>query len=250
MTDLMPEVAREVESPPASGCTADKHGRSEHAWQRWGCRCPAAVAAHERRNEQKREGNIRLPAQVDEDGRCVARTHDSARAWRRGCRCPESIAKHTAALQREREKGRGPQYAPPWEFWRGPDMRVYRWNLFLLMHSFLGDEPTRGELIAAVHILTGSPSRRDAGMTAAEMATILKVSRVEIWNAGDDIRRFRKDRWRRRLADVKLRAHRRGRAVERGRGHDRSGHPVHPWWLALAYDRMTSTPKPPEVRDA
>jgi hypothetical protein len=104
-------------------------------------------------------------------------------------------------------------------------MRVYRWNLFLMLHSFLADKPTRGERVAATYILARTPNRRGTGMnTPTEIATTLGISRAEVWNALEDIRHFREVRHRRRLADVGLRELRRQRAIDAGRQHDRSGH--------------------------
>lgn len=229
MTDLMPEIARQERTEVEPECTAEKHGRSNHAWLK-GCRCPGAVAAHERRKMQNRASNRRLPAQVDADGNCIAERHDSARAYRRGCRCPESVAKYEQQLQRERVGD------PPWEYWRGAGTRVYRWNLFLAVHGFCAEPLNRGELMAAVHILLATPNRYGTGLnTITDVATILDVHRADVWKATEEIRRRRARRDRRRLADVKLREYRRTLAIARGREHDLSGHKPH---------RVTCAPNP------
>jgi hypothetical protein len=179
---------------------------------------------------------------VDEQGNCIAADHGpSERAFRRGCRCEGTVEVHEEALKAQRRASYARRKPPrPWEFWRGPDMKVYRWNLFLLVHGFLADEPTRGERIAAVYLLTGSPNRYGTGINnRSDIAQIINWDPRKVAHIQCHIKRSREVRHKRRLADVKLRAYRRELAVERGRGHDRSGHPIHPWWLALAYDQMT-----------
>jgi len=214
VTDLMPQ-AEQV-------CTAKKHGRSNHAWAN-GCRHPEAVAAHERVKERNRRSNVRLPAQLDANGNCIAEKHGSARAYRRGCRCSEAIAKNQQATRQERTG------APPWKYWRGADARVYRWNLFLAVHGFCGEPLNRGEMMAAVHLLMKSPNSNGTGLkSVADVASTLRVHRADVWKATENIRRCRADRDLRRLADVKLREHRRRIAVAAGREYDRSGHKPRP----------------------
>jgi hypothetical protein len=226
VTDLMPEVAREART-----CTARRHTATHSAWQD-GCRCPGAEAAHDRYKAIRRERNRHRPAQLDEHGNCVAAMHrPSTTAYRRGCRCPGSIEAHERELETERAAAARRRPYEPWKPFRGPDMRVSRWNLFLLLHGF-PDSPTKAERIAAVRILAGR------GLDNARTARVIGVTEATVQNLKDAALQLRADRDQRRAGDAALREHRRRQAIERGRGHDASGHPMHPWWRLMAYERI------------
>lgn len=226
--------------PQVETCTAVRHGVTRVDW-RAGCRCPGAHEAHEQRGHDRRHRNRYLPAQVDAEGNCTAERHGpSARAWRRGCRCPETIARHDADLARNRAAlaAKRPT-VHPWTRWRGPDRVVGRWNLFALLHGIV-DAPTLGERVAAVRILARMPNRWSSGINDnLDIAAVIGEDNDTVRHLKETSVRWRKNRHKRRLADVKLREHRRAQAIARGHAHDASGHPLHPWWLALAYDRMT-----------
>lgn len=219
MTDVMPDAAEAETSEPV--CTAERHGTGRRAYG-WGCRCAAAEAAHRRHLDKCRERNAHLPAQLDDEGNCIAKNHGpSDRAWRIGCRCPGSVTAHQEYLERHRPAPK----TQPWDRWRGPDMRVNLMNLFMLLHG-VPDSPTTAEFIAAVRILSRTPNRYGTGINDnTEIAHIIGETPDRVRRLKESAKRLAQRRDKRRLADVKLRAHRRAAAVARGRGHDRSGHP-------------------------
>jgi hypothetical protein len=202
-------------------CTAARHAATEYAYSEGGCRCPGARTAH-RAHLDRRRGRTRMQdPKVDEQGNCVAERHGpSEYAYRQGCRCPGSVAAYEAMRERDREIARAKHAekaereqaaADPREHWRGPDMRVNRTNLVLLLSGFV-DRPTRGERIAAVHRLARTGNRFGTGLNDnVEIAARIGVSRETVRTLKAEIEGLRINRTQRRLADVRWRARRAAR---------------------------------------
>lgn len=224
MTDLLPETARAtvVIDEPDPACEATYHAATHSAWQR-GCRCPAAVDAHDEFRVRRRAKNKHQPAAVDEDGNCVAAWHGmSELAWKRGCRCAGSIADHERHLAVIRARHR--RKSDPRKPWRGPEQRVNALHLWMLVRG-LRDEPTYGEELAAVYILMRRGNRAGTGiMQTKEIAERIGVSDTKVRSLKETIQNRRASRTNRRRADAQWKQIQREKAIEQGRGHDRSGH--------------------------
>lgn len=270
MTDLMPAREMPMEKAlhgrrylrdPAGNCTSPRrHGPSQGAWQE-GCRCPAALEAHrawlDRERENKAERDRHKPPAIDDQGRCIAGVHGTASAYRRhGCRCPQAVAEYRT--YRSKYIARGARNRRSWTYvlshdprkrWRGPDSHVDRINLLLLMGGVI-DNPTVTERMVAAIRLTRMPNRWGTGInTPKEVAAIIgEQSGDRITSLLERRDRLRGQRTDRRLADARWRQARRERAVAHGRGHDASGHPLHPLWVAAGYVALADfAPNPPAV---
>jgi hypothetical protein len=219
MTDLMERAEVEqrphrqrVLRDPAGSCTNKRHGASKTAWN-VGCRCPAAIKAHDEYEARRR---VTLPAQVDENGRCVAAKHNSAAAYKEaGCRCPAAIARREEVRQAVaiRNAERQARREIPRGRWRAPNMRVNRISLQMLLAGF-PDSPTVGEKNAAVAILSkrGGPT----GLyNSTEIAQRIGVDPNTVRSISARIKRLAETRAERRLADVKYKAKLVARAKER-----------------------------------
>lgn len=243
---------RYVRDPDGDCDNGTRHGPTEAA-HREGCRCPQALAAHadylaRRRTRDNRQAP---PAPKAPDGSCTALGHGTESAYRRrGCRCEDAIkayhtAKERARIRHMRKRILTCQYDPRIP-WRGPDHRVSRFNLLLLMGGFV-DNPTLGERTVAALRLSRMPHRFGQWInTPDDVARIIgEYDGHQVTKLIARVERLRASRTRRRLADAWWRAARAERVTLVGRGHGRDGHPIHPLWMAAAYVALTdSAPNP------
>jgi hypothetical protein len=215
---------RRVGTPrdPAGNCTNDTHGITRGAYDR-GCRCPAARAGRDAYVAARR---VRMPAQVDTDGNCTAARHDSDGAYlMAGCRCAVSIRRHAEvqlranernARRRERDQAKAIKAdLQPGRF-RGPNMRVDRTSLLMLLSGFV-DSPTAGERIAAVAILS-QRGHRTGLYDNTEIGQRIGVDRDSVRRIKARIKQLATLRTERRLADAKWKAVRVARARARRSG--------------------------------
>jgi hypothetical protein len=220
MTDLMERAEVDEQRPhrqrvlrdPAGACTNKRHGASKTAWN-VGCRCPAAIKAHDEYEARRR---VTMPAQVDESGRCVAAKHGSAAAYKEaGCRCPTAVVRREEVRQAVsiRNAARRARQAIPRGRWRAPNMRVDRTNLRLLLSGFV-DSPTVGEKNAAVAILSKRGGRTGL-YNSTEIAQRIGVDPNTVRSISARIKRLAETRAERRLADVKYKARLVARAREK-----------------------------------
>lgn len=212
MTDMLerpaPLVSFRRRNPRQEGsdCANAYHGRNDAAYRR-GCRCPAAIAAH----DAPRPPRLRkpLPAAIGDDGRCVAPIHDSYVAFRHGCRCPRSTAAAARAVEIDRRRD------DPRLKWRGPDARVDR-NALLHLLAGYPDLPTPAEIHAAVAILSRRGVPSGTGLfSRGEIAERLGVGTEVVDRARRRMERLAGQRAERRLADVRFKAMRAERARAR-----------------------------------
>ena len=209
-----------------SSCTNDRHGRSQNAW-RLGCRCPGALAAHERRLAYEREHRAAIAAAVraGQEGCPALRHAASENAWTLGCRCAGAVAAH----ERVKERNRINQAArrDPREPWRGAHMQVSEITVqHVAAGLILPGKVNRIEAALAARRLVGTPHRDGTRlMQPLDAAQRLRVDLETIRRYGKMFGDLRKERTQRRLADVIWRERRRAAAVRAGREHDRSGHP-------------------------
>lgn len=209
-------------------CRAERHGSTQHAYIDDGCRCEAARAAYA---AWCRKFKRVMGPQVDTDGNCVAARHGTHYAYRyRGCRCPEAVAlndQKLALARQDRHRRKAPaadlggMHAAPWRGdWRGRDMRVDRIELEMTVAGFRLPV-SYGTRVAAVITLSRIqvPDRdhpfTGRGLYGYEIAERLGVDerlvqRYKAWPA-----KARRQRAARRLADVKDRATKVARAIER-----------------------------------
>lgn len=189
-------------------CPATVHGTA-NARNNKRCKCPEAIAAYNASVARGRPVRRIRPAAVDEQGRCVADRHDSYLAWVEGCRCPTSVEKREQYRAGIREQGRARTGGGrPWHQFRGPQMRVNRVNLILLLSGFV-DNPTYMERVVAANILhrRGLNGRR---LTPGEIGE--RIGGYGSWCVAGYLKRFAElaeKRTERRLADVKRKAARR-----------------------------------------
>jgi hypothetical protein len=200
-------------------CKGRVHSATDFAWHE-GCRHPGALAAHEEALAGNRRDRAAAIEHWRRTGECGARLHDSRRAYDKlGCRC-ELATK----LQREWEHrkrtptgnvGRMPLYGA------SRRLTVGRINLMLLLTG-IQDQPTAGERAVAAHVL----SRRIVSdgpyawrhLHANEIGDRLGVTERTVHRYRRAFKTLRGERHLRRLADVRAKAERVARAIERGRG--------------------------------
>lgn len=214
----------------AAACPAKRHAASNEAW-RQGCRCPQALAAHQSWLHRHRAGggDRMAPAAVDSSGTCRAAMHNTVRAYQRhGCRCEDAARaweqdkrKRSLAKSRKRnlelaqqawhdhvraQRLTGGRFsADPRKPWRGGRMAVSRINLWALIHGYR-DNPTMGELIAAIALLSEcwanvawyEAARR---MNGSEIAHRIGSSEGTVYRLKKRRAELAADRTRRRLAD-------------------------------------------------
>lgn len=192
-------------------CTAEAHGTTDRTWIA-GCRCRAALRAHAALLE-KRRGNCVGPA-VGPDGSCIATQHGTTYAYKvYGCRCDEAVKANRERAKRKRERiaARTPK-ADPRVLWRGPDWRVDRLTLRLLVAGVrMVGTPTRGEMLAAMIVLRGrfrGYGQRPVLNDAHDIAGILGITEKAVQNLDAERKRRRECRARRRAADAEWRARR------------------------------------------
>lgn len=181
-------------------CAADSHGTA-NARHNDGCKCREAIDAYAATIAKRRPVRRVQPAQVDGNGNCVAGKHGSYLAWMAGCRCPAACEKREQVMARK--VWAGPQ---PWHGFRGPQQRVSRVNLLLLLSGFV-DDPTYMERVVAANIL------RRRGRTIVEIGR--RMGGYDTDAVDGYLRRYAElagKRTERRLADVKWKAARVARA--------------------------------------
>lgn len=198
-----------------SPCPGRGHGPTNAAWSR-GCRHLEAIVAHEEW-KLRRKADIRTAvAHFQATGCCGAGIHGTVYAFAHGCRCPEAISANGGnvfRVEQMRVKLRAPRKLNPWREGR---MAVGRTNLWMLVHGFV-DDPTLGERIAATAILSERGSCTGL-YDSREIADRIGVSCPEVVNRyRKRIIELREQRHLRRLADVRDKAARVTRAIERGR---------------------------------
>jgi hypothetical protein len=176
-----------------------------------------------------------MPAQVDAEGNCAAGHHLTHYAYLyHGCRCPGAVTAHNERLQRERAQHRawqerkfvaaGRRFADPWRgVWHDRDMRVDRIDLMMTIAGFRL-AVSFGTRVAAVIVLdrvkVADETRYGRKLYDWEIAERLgigtdsegerAVQRHRAWVA-----KARRERPQRRLADVRDKAVRVARALEK-----------------------------------
>lgn len=212
---------------PGSRCTNERHGRSADAWGR-GCRCPGAIKAHERDLELRRTRQAQRRAAINPTEPCTAPTHSATEsAWANGCRCQAAADAHLRTLKRNRLNHAARRN--PTLKWRGPDMRVSRINLMVIMAG-RPEIGTKMEEILAAHLLLGAPNRMGNGRYGpTEVGERLGISPEVVRKRVRVLDTLRGQRTQRRLADAQWKARRVGKAVTAGRGHDEGGHKMVVW---------------------
>jgi hypothetical protein len=202
-------------------CDARTHGPTNYAWKN-GCRHPGAIAAHDSVLNRYRAERTAKRAEGLRVGHCVAALHHTEQAVSRGCICVSSkrVAQKArrcelAALAKYGETRLPGAMQRSYERFRGPRMRVNRFNLMLLLSGFV-DSPTRGEMVAAVHILTRRGNRAGTGLLNwQEIADRLGVDDAVAHRHQRFIVEARRDRARRRRLDVLMKQLRVDRARQR-----------------------------------
>lgn len=209
-------------TPSNPECTAHRHNPTEDSWAK-GCRCPGAVRAHEVKMAARRieKANLRKLAATAAEFGCTSRAHGTLRMYFDGCRHPEARQKYEDR-QRRRAEARGARRRREqkrslerWLVWRGPERRVSRINLWMLVRGFV-DSPTRAEMLAATIILSRRlvPNPDLGAVTKADIGRRLGVDGGEITRLWAERALAAKNRAQRRLADVRYKAVR----VERAEG--------------------------------
>jgi len=192
-----------IEREAGSDCMAEVHGPSNRAW-RYGCRCTMAVAAHDQFLAEQRERRAQVQAASIAAGKCLATRHGSDDAARNGCVCYRRPKKRPSGVVSQ--SGLAGAYAARYNRFRGPTMKVDRYNLILLLSGIV-DQPTRGEMIAAVHILQRRGNRAGTGLfDAHEIASRLGIDDGQVHRYKRWIKDAIKDRHLRRQVDVQMKA--------------------------------------------
>ena len=175
MTDVIERPQRQWSGGEATDpdCPARRHGTNS-AWRRHGCRCPQAVAAHDRR---------------------LARQRESLAARR-----PRIRAQDLARRRRQCHDSRG--------YWRGPHTRVDRVNLMLLCSGFIDPATTARERMVAALRLSRTGNRAGTGLLeVAEIAERIGCGEKTVrFYLRRMPARLRDSRTKRRLADARWRA--------------------------------------------
>jgi hypothetical protein len=199
--------------PEDPACAARRHNPTHTSWVD-GCRCPGAIAAHNRhliKRAVERDQMRQMAATADTDG-CPAAIHGTIRARLVGCTHPEAERKYQdkqnrksarLAMMRARERQ---DVRNRWLQWHGPDMAVSSINLWMLVRGFR-DSPTLAEQVAAVIIL-GQRGRDTGRLTTAEIAERIGVSSDQVLKLRSIRAQWRTDRTQRRLAEALYRASR------------------------------------------
>ena len=187
-------------------CPATRHGASQHAWRRFRCRCPEAVAAHEA--YLRRDNEIRWARKNGKPvGDCSSKTHrPTVKNYRDGgCRCPATVAtwqrergrqNARAEAERQRHEATIQRAADEWANWR----RVSTITVDLMVAGF-PENPTRAERMVAVMWML-----RLGYWDGPDIATRLHIEETEVDTARADPGRLRRRRTERRLAEVKAKA--------------------------------------------
>jgi len=188
-----------------SDCKNEFHGASDSAWRK-GCRCPRAVAAHQVVIDTGRVHRQAVRQAGREAGKCLADQHGTETALTRGCICvtPAEVRKKAAPQPGRMTAGQRRQFNK----FRGPAMRVDRWNLFLILHGIV-DRPTRAERLAAVVQLSRRGNRAGTGlMNSVEIGQRLGVDDATVHRARRLVIELREQRHVRRWLDAKHKAER------------------------------------------
>jgi DNA-binding CsgD family transcriptional regulator len=199
-------------------CPAATHG-TQSAWKKNRCRCPEAVAAHEAALALKRGAASPKPATVVAlRPDCPSDKHDNQAAYAAGCRCPLAVQRHARRLEVQRlTRLKRKETEDPYSVqkWRGPQTRVSRVNVLLLTTGF-SDSPTTRERQLAIETLYRRGNRYETGfLTAGEIAVRLGITESYVLALRADYRKLASERTARRIADVRAKAARVARALQK-----------------------------------
>lgn len=181
-------------------CGGAVHGTSNRAWRR-GCRCGPALAAHQEVLDRMAAERTRNRAEGLRTGVCACHIHGTDQAVKRGCICVRRQRDVRRAARRASGKLPG-DLQRQYNRFRGPAMKVNPFNLMLLLGGCV-DQPTRGEMVAAVYRLSRRGNRAGTGiMNCQEISVRLGVDDGQVHRYRRLAREFRDDRKRRRYLDV------------------------------------------------
>lgn len=194
-------------------CKAELHTPTNQSW-RAGCRHPGAIAAHDRWKTARAAVRESALARWRLTGECAAANHDTRYAYsEHGCRCDLAVKLDRAWKARKPKVQRVRN-----EKMQTVQLMVGHSSLMMLLAG-VPDRPTMGEIMAAdirlqrVRVPNG-PSRWRS-LTVIEIAGRLGVADRTINRMRKERLRLRSDRHLRRLAEVRAKAERVQRAVQR-----------------------------------
>jgi hypothetical protein len=212
--DMMERVNYNSRPQTNPECTAVKGHGTQHAYRKFRCRCDEAIAAFRARPKRKSRAKPRNPTVAESRPGCGAEKHDTMAAWQAGCRCELAEAKHEKRLAAQ-VAYRARQAPDPAELWRGPTTRVSRVTVLLLTTGF-SDSPTTREKQLAIETLARRGNIAGTGLlTTGEIAQRLGIADNTVRALRSQFRALRTTRTQRRLADVRSKAMRAARALEK-----------------------------------
>jgi hypothetical protein len=217
VTDMMERVNYNSRPQTNPECTAVKGHGTQHAYRKFRCRCDEAIAAYRAMPPRKSRAKTRNRTVVAARPGCGADKHDTLAAWRVGCRCELAEVMHERRIQRSADyRARGKVVVNPAAAFRGPATRVSRIAVLLLTEGFPDPAATTRERQIAIEALARRGNRAGTALlTTEEIGWRLGLDESIVRALRSQFRALRTTRTQRRLADVRSKAMRVARALEK-----------------------------------